>query len=208
MSKEESYIFGLLITDGSMYLSSRNRGRVILELNKRDEDIIIKLSELIPNSRVRYRTRDTNFKTGYQSAAFCNFRLEFRTWLINCGYPIFDKTNNACCPCVDYDEIWFWRGVIDGDGSLGFTKDGRPFISLVTKSEYLKIGYLDFIERTINLLKHPTRNKRDGVYNITMFSENAKTLTNLLYLGSETNELSINRKYEMAKNIKAWERKT
>ena len=64
MNSIESYIYGLLITDGNLSLSIRNRGRVILEISEKDEDIIDKLLTLIPNSHKRFRTRNTNFKKG------------------------------------------------------------------------------------------------------------------------------------------------
>lgn len=59
MNENESYIFGLLITDGNLSLNTRNRGKVTLEINKRDEDIIEKLFNLIPNSKIHERVRNT-----------------------------------------------------------------------------------------------------------------------------------------------------
>ena len=35
------------------------------------------------------------------------------------GFPIENKTINARPPICKYDINAFWRGVIDGDGSLG-----------------------------------------------------------------------------------------
>lgn len=67
----------------------------------------------------------------------------------------------------------FWRGVIDGDGSLGFTKDGLPFISLVTASEQLRNDYLKYIHPVTGKKFNPQRNVRDGVYNILILKENA-----------------------------------
>lgn len=135
MNKEESYIYGLLITDGSLSLRTRNRGKVSLEVSKKDEDIIYKLCNLIPNSHQRERTRDTNFKKDYTTKIFSNTRREFREKLISQGFPVINKTLNASPPILDYSEFDFWRGVIDGDGSIGITSKDIPFISLVTKSE-------------------------------------------------------------------------
>ena len=42
LNEIESYIFGLLITDGSLYLTSRNRGKVSLEVSYIDLDIVEK----------------------------------------------------------------------------------------------------------------------------------------------------------------------
>lgn len=40
IDKVNSYIFGLLVTDGSILLNTRNRGKVTIELSEKDEDII------------------------------------------------------------------------------------------------------------------------------------------------------------------------
>ena len=72
MDKNQSYIYGLLITDGNLYLTSRNRGRVTLEVSDKDKDIVESLVKIIPNSSTRIRTRDTNFKQNYTTYTFTN----------------------------------------------------------------------------------------------------------------------------------------
>ena len=62
MIRNIDYIFGILVTDGSIELSSRNRGKVRLEVKYEDRDIVYKLQERIEGSTVTERTRDTNFK--------------------------------------------------------------------------------------------------------------------------------------------------
>lgn len=71
MNDIESYIFGLLVTDGSLYLSKKgSKGKVTLEVNNKDSDIIYKLYNIIPNSSVRQRIRNTNFKNNYKTEIF------------------------------------------------------------------------------------------------------------------------------------------
>ena len=205
LNKEQSYIFGLLITDGNLSLSTRHRGKVTLEVNAIDEDIVIKLANSIPNSNVHYRTRNTNFKSNYKTAIFSNHRKEFRDFLITAGFPTVNKTVFAEPPIVTYDEAAFWRGVIDGDGSIGFTKVDEPFISLVTKSEELKNAYLNFLEKQFNIHKNIKRNKRDNVYNIVIKNEAAVEMAKSLYLTDNT-ELYIDRKYNSAKLLQSWVR--
>lgn len=82
--------------------------------------------------------RDTNFKKGYSSCVFKNNQQAFREWLLSCGFPKENKTFNAAPPIVAYSEFDFWRGFIDGDGSLGISAKNIPFVSLITDSESIK----------------------------------------------------------------------
>lgn len=203
LNRIESYIFGLLITDGSLTLYSRNRGEIRLELGEKDKDIIEKLVKEIPNSKIHYRERITNFSNGkFKSIIFSNHQLDFRTKLINWGFPTRDKTLNASIPSEDFYENDFWRGVIDGDGSLGLTGAGLPFISLVTKSENLKNEYLKFLEKYLGLKKNINRNKRDAVFNIMSNSGNAIKIVNLLY--SNNPPIYLDRKYNKYTEMITW----
>ncbi len=62
MDKNMSYIYGLFQTDGHLYEQSRNRGKLTLEINSRDVDILESLDKIIPcNSYISSRKRVTNF---------------------------------------------------------------------------------------------------------------------------------------------------
>lgn len=201
MNDIESYIFGLLVTDGSLYLSKKgSKGRVTLEVNSKDSDIIYKLYNIIPNSSVRQRIRNTNFKNNYKTKIFSNSRKEFREFLILNGFPVFRKSENVGPPNSTYDELHFWGGVIDGDGSIGITSKNIPFISFVTVSENLKNSYIKFIEKTLNRKIKTTRNKRDNAYNIMISGKDAIILTKILYIDNN-NGLYLERKYKKALDL-------
>lgn len=201
MNDIESYIFGLLVTDGSLYLSKKgSKGKVTLEVNNKDSDIIYKLYNIIPNSSVRQRIRNTNFKNNYKTEIFSNSRKEFREFLILNGFPIFKKSENAGPPNSTYDEIHFWRGIIDGDGSIGITSKNIPFRSFVTISENLKNSYVKFIEKTLNRKIKTTRNKRDNAYNIMISRKDAIILAKILYIDNN-NGLYLERKYKKALDL-------
>lgn len=197
MTNNESYIFGLLMTDGNLSLSDRNRGKVRLELSIKDKDIIDKLVELIPNSTFSERIRTTNFHNNYHSVIFRNSTIAFRTFLIENGFPTKNKTLNATVPTDAYSEIDFWRGVIDGDGSLGITNNNKPYISLATKSEGLKNAYCLFLHNHFNIEKNVNRNKRDNIYNIMVIGDKAVDIAKLLYLSNDES-IHLNRKYQKA----------
>lgn len=194
----DSYIFGLLVTDGHMHFNTRNRGNVSLEISKKDEDICHKLVEYISNSKIRYRTRTTNFAKNYKSCKWVNYSWQLRKNLVYCGFPTENKTLTCSIPKVKYSEIDFWRGVIDGDGSVGFRKTGKPFIGFGTKSKILKNEFLKFLDCNYNIHKNANRNKRDNFYNITITNGDAQILANSLYRNAE---LYIDRKYKKAKFI-------
>ena len=203
MNNFESYLFGLLMTDGSLSLQERNRGKVTLELQKEDSQLLQQIYEKVPNSSLRERTRDTNFKEGYTSSIWSNSQLEFRTWLIDNGFPTEEKTWNACLPSSDFSIKDFWRGAFDGDGSLGFIKDGSPFMSFATKSEILKVSLLELLQKEFGIVKNINRNKRDNIYNIVIKNEDAQNFAHYLY---DDCEVSMPRKLQKAKEIFNWVR--
>ena len=203
MYQNIDYIYGLLVTDGSMELMSRNRGKVRLEVQFNDKDIIYKLYDLVNGSTITERTRDTNFKENYHSICFNNYRNEFRQTLIDMGYPINDKSNNECPPKCSYIKKDFWRGVFDGDGSIGYTKDGRPYISFVTVSDVLHEEYTLFLKEELGITKIINRNKRDNCYNFALYDEDAINFSNYIYNEAE---IYLDRKYETYMTFSSWKR--
>lgn len=201
--KLKSYIFGLLGTDGNLYLQDRDRGRITLEVSIKDKDIVDKLYEAIPNSSINFRTRDTNFKNNYESIIFANHQKGFRQELIDFGFPLEDKTNIISPPNKEYSISDFWRGVIDGDGSIGFIADGSPFVSLITKSEQLKVSFCELLKNEFNIIKQINRNKRDNVYNITIKNEDALALASFIYKDAF---IYLDRKYQKYLEIMQWKR--
>ena len=148
--EEKSYIYGLLLTDGSLDIKDFKTysGTVKLEVAYKDKDIIEKLYNIVPYSSIKERTRKTNFSEEYHSIIFSNSRKSFINELIKMGFPLKDKTLLAEPPKIDYDIDAFWRGVIDGDGSLGLRKSKNgltPFLSLTTKSELLKNAFCNYL---------------------------------------------------------------
>lgn len=208
--EEKSYIIGFLQGDSHHRGESRNRGKIKIELSSRDIDILDKLYDifgLIVNYVGRgERTRDTNFKKGFSTASLSLYDLELRGELRE--YVPIGKKSRDIKPPMDlakFDKYAYIRGLTDADGSLGMTGDDRPFWSLCTSSEYIKEFILLDIKRALNFDKRLSRNKRDGVYNIVLYSEDAVAYTSLLYEGSS---LRLDRKYSEFCKIQRWVRTT
>lgn len=207
-----SYMIGLFQTDGSMSSSERNRGKFSLSLSIKDEDIIYKIKNLIPyNSNISKRIKKTHFKRGDKVYNYNNEIISFtvsnkyfRDFLLKCNITYGKKSKIILPPLhlEKFSKIDYIRGLFDGDGSLGFTNQGFPYIGFVTESENVKDYLLKFFsEITEKPLKESNRNERDNLYNIVIYKEDAVKFCEQIYY---ENCLSLNRKYEISKNIIKW----
>lgn len=201
---ELAYLLGFLQTDGTMAKESRNRGRIVVEVSKRDRDILRKLKKIIPvYSSLRTRKRDTNFKKDHNSVIWRVFDQSIRELFNLAGLPYGKKSDLVCAPNVPFSKPDYYRGIIDGDGSLGFTSAGFPFLSLTTASSSLVDSYLTYLFSLTGKKKILHPNKRDAVYNPCVFKEDAQTVAkNLYYEGC----LSLDRKKRLAHSILLWQR--
>lgn len=206
-NKEHAYIIGLLQADGHFSEYTRNRGRVSLELSIKDKDILEKIDKILTcNSSIYERTRDIKidkYDYNFTSTKLTFFDFDTRESLKK-YLPISSKSNLIEKP-DNIVEIDYWRGIIDGDGSIGITKNNIPFISLITCSEKIANQYIEFLEKNIGCKKITSRNKRDQAYVINVNIEYAQKLAKLLYY---ENCLSIDRKYNSALQVIDWVRPT
>lgn len=201
-----SYLIGLLQTDGHLYENSRNRGKISLELRYKDKDIIKEISNHLDcNYSIRERSRKTNYKDDYKSISLTINDLDFRNKIKEWGMIPGKKSKEISIPNKnELDKLEYIRGLYDGDGSLGFTSEGFPFVSFVTQSEEIKNMLIDFIyEIGDKPKKQINRNRRDGIYNISIYKEDAVTFCKYIY---PQNCISINRKSKLAQKIKSWTR--
>jgi len=197
-----SYLYGFLQADGNLYEQSRNRGKLSIEISKRDENIIFLLKENIKvNSFITYRNRTTNFGYG-EFIKLSVYDKNFRDKIKSYGFPVGEKSDIIEPPIsTSFEENDYIRGMIDGDGSLGLTGNGFPFISIITKSEKWKEFYIDYLFRKTGKRKNINRNKRDSAFNIMMNKEDAQTIIKELYY---KDCICLDRKREKAKEVLSW----
>ena len=199
-----SYLYGFFGTDGSPLTWGDGKLKAItLEVSIKDAEDIKSICEKL-NGTVTTRERDTNFSNNYQSINLYTSNKELIAFLIKNDFPISDKTNTIHKPTDEYDEDYFWLGVIDGDGSLGMKGDGHPYINLTTKSEQLKEDFLDYIEKLTNFRPSVNKNKRDNIYNITVGSKKAQIIAERLY---KDKEIGLKRKINQYLLLKEWQPK-
>jgi len=204
---EHSYFFGFVQTDGNLNkpFERRDKGRLRIELGKEDLHILKSFKQLFSSvySSITNRTRDTNFKAHYRSYTFNIYDLKFRKELYKLGVPHGKKSKDISFPKDNFLERDYIRGLIDGDGSVGITGKGFPFISFSVKSEEMKGYFSDIIEKVIGERKRLNRNKRDDTYNIMVNREKAQKFIKYLYY---PNCLALKRKLKKAKIALKWKR--
>lgn len=201
-NKDNSYLIGLLQADGHMSQGKGQKGKMCYEISIKDEDIIYKLTQLLNcNYGISRRIRDTNYKEKYESITLTVCSLEFRNWLTQ--YVPYGKKDEIVEKPQNVIDIEYWRGIIDGNGSIGFTNRGVPFVGLVIKSDKLLQQYLKFIFEITGQQKICNKNKRDDVYNVMVNNEESQLILKILYY---ENCLSIKRKYDLVQQVIAWTR--
>ncbi|MFC4503843.1 MULTISPECIES: LAGLIDADG family homing endonuclease [Streptomyces] len=201
---EYAYMFGFLQADGHLYQGTGQKGRLSVELNFRDIDLLYRFKHLTPyNSSVTERTRSTNFAENHHSAVWTLCSLEARTKLNNLGLPYGRKSRQISPPSVDFSCRDYLRGLIDADGSIGHAGQGIPFVSLTTSSTAIAAHLSSYARSITGVERMTNRNTRDGVYNIVYEKEAAQILAaDLYYPGC----LSLGRKQVKADSVASWRR--
>ncbi len=93
----------------------------------------------------------------------------------------------------------FWRGMIDGDGSIGINKKGLWFISLVGSKDVVN-KFASFIKKQLDIPKPTISVGKSGLHQITYAAiTKVYLIAQLLYEGSE---LYLDRKYKKYLQLK------
>jgi hypothetical protein len=198
-----AYFFGFAQTDGNHYAGVGQKGRFSMELSDRDDAVLHSFAALFDlNSRVSYRERVTNFGA-YRSATWTVCDLAFRRELTELGLPAGRKSTTVAPPDRPHSARDYLRGLIDGDGSVGVTGKGKPFLSFTTASRALADYFCAHTLSVAGVYRTLTPNTRDGVYNPTVAGEPAVTMAAWLY-GDAC--LALERKRKAAALVAGWTR--
>ena len=210
IDKDYSYLIGFAQGDGSMYQNTRNRGKFSITINYDDRNILEYLNLMIPCHGNLTKLVKKNLKVFgrvYSKKIYSQLSVNnkgFRDFMLKCGVP-YGKKDGVVSPPLHLDTLCvndYIRGLIDADGSVGFTSNKIPFLSLTTNSDEIKDFIIDNISRvTGSSRKDINRNKRDNIYNIVIYKEDAVVFAKEVYYKGC---LSIDRKYKNARDVSKW----
>ena len=201
---DHAYLFGFLQGDSHHAAGSRQRGRVQTEIAQRDVELLREFQRIVPYpSSIRFRTRTTNFAADYTSATWTVHALEARTDLRKLGLPTGRKAAIIAPPTVAFSRPDYLRGLIDADGSIGFTAKGWPFVSIATTSEAIAAFFSAQVLQVTGATRKPGRNVRDGAFNVMVTNDPAAEMAAFLYYDGC---LALTRKATAAARIGEWRR--
>lgn len=201
-----AYMFGFLQADGHLAKGEGQKGRLTVEINARDIGLLRQFQKLTPHySSINERTRSTNFSETHNSATWSLCSLEARTLLNGLGLPYGRKSKTISPPRGEFARRDYLRGVIDADGSVGYTSKGFPFVSLTTASTAIGSYLCQYAQEVTGAERKLKRNARDNIYNVLYMMEIAQGLAaDLYYPGC----LSLDRKRAAASSLADWTRPT
>jgi len=140
LTPDEAYWIGLLFADGSV--TSRGKsGTVQLRVSERDREHLVKLRAFLGSTHA-ISAEPAGHYGRYLSKPSVRFSVQsgrLAQWLLSLGRyegPI-DSTLSRSRD--------FWRGVVDGDGSLGLLANGYAYFGLVGSRRLLE-AFLAFLK--------------------------------------------------------------
>ncbi|GAB3172334.1 hypothetical protein GCM10027059_41850 [Myceligenerans halotolerans] len=198
-----SHLAGLLATDGSHDGHPDRKGRLQIELSERDGELLERIAAAVPwRATMRTRTRTTNFSRGaYTTMTLRICAQEARRFFATAGIPTGPKSSTVAPPAHKFSAADYTRGLLDGDGSLGFTAKGYPFVSFTTASPALAAFMCATIEDVCGVVRTARRNTRDDVFNIMVTNVAAEKLATWAYYDGA---LGMRRKQAAARAIAEW----
>jgi len=201
---EVSYLLGLLHTDGWHSGCVDHKGKVGIELHERDVDVLHEIRRVIPcYSALKRRRRRTNFADDYVSYQLLFSDQAVRIELARLGMRPGPKSLDVAPPkeCGLVSRAYL-RGVLDGDGSVGFTRTGAPFVSLVTASEPMARFFEDQVWQVCRVRRSTQRNTRDGVFNVMVTNVSAALMAGHCWQAGDWPVMA--RKASAAAEVAAW----
>lgn len=201
---EHAYLMAFLQTDGTHSAGPGRKGTISVEISSRDAAVLAELRRITPfPSTIHTRTRSTNFAKVHESSVWRLCALEARQELLRLGLPVGRKSATVGPPEVPFSRVDYLRGLIDGDGCVGFTARGYPFVGFVTASTSLAEYFCLELRALTGAHRTARRNSRDRVFNLMVTMEPAQMLAATLYYPGC---VAVPRKVLAAAEVAQWRR--
>lgn len=208
-SPEKAYILGLIMTDGYIVKDYSGFG---IQLTQEDGYILEKIGKLIGSTNRILSIDCTNKRKVLPNAKDMN-RLTITNKKIaldlkNLGVTKQKSKTLRYLGCVPPKHMpHFFRGLIDGDGTIGTAKNGNVWCQLVSASKDFLVDlnlFLLLLQPSFNLRIGrciTTRfDKRHAIYVLRVNGGNKETIRFLRWMYGDKGDLYLRRKYAKVQN--------
>ncbi|MFD3747227.1 hypothetical protein [Nocardia sp. NPDC058633] len=198
-----AYAIGLLQADGWHEGNLDRKGRISLEVAVRDESVLTHLAQALPcYSSIGHRSRATNFSPHSETATLRFYDRATRRAFAELGVTVGRKATEIRPPLTPFAEADYLRGLLDGDGSIGFTRKGEPFVSFVTASPLAAEFFCRTVQKVCGVERSCRPNRRDGVANVMVLNHAAAQLAAWAWYSPDV--IGVERKRTAAAHIACW----
>lgn len=183
-----AYTYGLLLSDGCL----TKRNSVIITLQESDVPVLASIAERMGiHSRPKLSFKKSG--EGYEPKAAGSISFshpKLISDLRDLGMEERKSTREVAPECFAFDRH-FWRGMVDGDGSLFMCKLRGPVLTLCG-SEIICNQFLDYCKTLVDGIKSSVRRHKGELFTIKLTKNKCLPVAQHLYLDQE---ICLPRKY-------------
>lgn len=193
-SEERSYFYGFILADGNI----NDSGKVSITVNSKDKEILEKFIDKAKlKSSVRSRERfDQRTGKSYQSSSVAFTNKALVSGLVNLGLRPRKSTKETVPHEMKFDKH-FWRGLIDGDGSVSNRNGKYPILNLCGSKEVCEC-FIEFCNECVLETEPYLRQVKDNFYSVTYNGKKSLPLIKYIY---EDSKIYLSRKKNIAEEI-------
>ncbi len=195
-SANMAYVLGFIFADGSIIRITHNGSSDKLSFgqNEKDIDILIKIKRELSAEQTLSMTRNAVYFSVYSQIIVDDLKK------LGVSYRKSFRKSRGKIPSIPQKYIRdFIRGIVDGDGSINFSKQGYSALSICGKREvmaFIRNHFLSKFDIYSKIIQPKKNNKLCNVFYINYRCNSAKTLIHYLYNNSG---LYLERKFQLAK---------
>ncbi|HTT74203.1 MAG TPA: hypothetical protein VMG99_08725 [Thermoplasmata archaeon] len=151
LSPEAQYWVGFLMADGSVGFTGPNAGHIVLALQERDRGHVEAFRRFLGSTHAIYARAPAPAPGGYTSTGLAQLKVESAD-LVRAleRYGVVPGKSRRTRVLGLEQSRDFWRGVVDGDGSVGVQVTGRskgvPWLALAGSPGLLE-QFVHFVHR-------------------------------------------------------------
>lgn len=195
----QAYIYGFTLGDGClhfrMYKDTLNKS-IVFGVNPKDREVLETIKGYLKSENKVSERTFVSSQTG-KTHSTCTFSFTDNAVIERLEAEGLSprKSGVEKLPSdVLSNNRHFWRGLVDADGSLSFTKGNSAILNLVGSLELVN-GLAAFVKKSIDVTMKISKHSKSNVFYASVTGDNARKIAKLLY---DKSAYHLNRKKQRA----------